>query len=135
MAKFVKDVGRAACTGNSREVRAPGRTHVEVLLPDGSTVKTSTRWLHRRVSRGAASSRMVRSRRVAAGCAANSAPPALQLWGSDPVRIYDPPEPPVSRDVVALHLVRPLVRVEVERMPVVGDLGRAVPPLRRPQQS
>jgi hypothetical protein len=70
----------------------------------------------------------------AAGCAADSAPPALQLRGSDPVRIYDPPEPPVSRDVVALHLAGPLVRVEVERMAVVGDLGRAVPPLRRPQQ-
>lgn len=40
--KFVKDVVRAACTGNSREVRAPGRTHVDVFLPDGSTVKTST---------------------------------------------------------------------------------------------
>lgn len=65
---------------------------------------------------------------------ADSAPPELQLRGSDPVRIYDPPEPPVGRDVVALHLARPLVRVEVERMPVVGDLGRAVPPLRGPQQ-
>ena len=31
--KFVKDVGRAVCTGNSREVHAPGRIHVEVLCP------------------------------------------------------------------------------------------------------
>jgi hypothetical protein len=40
--KFLKDVVRAVCTGNSREISAPGRIHVEVLLPDGSTVKTST---------------------------------------------------------------------------------------------
>ena len=40
--QFVKDVVRAVCTGNSKEVQAPGRIHVEVTLPDGSTVKTST---------------------------------------------------------------------------------------------
>ena len=31
--KFVKDVVRAVCTGNSKEVHAPGRIHVEVSLP------------------------------------------------------------------------------------------------------
>lgn len=40
--KFVKDAVRAVCTGNSKEVHAPGRIHVEVSMPDGSTVKTST---------------------------------------------------------------------------------------------
>lgn len=40
--RFVKDVVRAVCTGKSKEVHAPGRIHVEVSLPDGSTVKTST---------------------------------------------------------------------------------------------
>lgn len=40
--QFVKDVVRAVCTGNSKEVQAPGRIHVEVSLPDGSTVETST---------------------------------------------------------------------------------------------
>lgn len=39
---FVNDVVRAVCTGNSKEIHAPGRVHVEVSLPDGSTVKTST---------------------------------------------------------------------------------------------
>jgi subtilisin family serine protease len=40
--KFVKDVVRAVCTGNSKEVQGLGRIYVEVSLPDGSTVKTST---------------------------------------------------------------------------------------------
>jgi hypothetical protein len=40
--KFIKDVVRAVCTGNSKEIHGPGRVHVEVLLPNGSTVKTST---------------------------------------------------------------------------------------------
>jgi hypothetical protein len=39
---LVADVVRAACTGKSRQITAPGRVHVEVTLPDGSTVKTST---------------------------------------------------------------------------------------------
>jgi hypothetical protein len=39
---FVKDVVRAVCTGNSKEVQGPGRVHVEVSLLDGSTVRTST---------------------------------------------------------------------------------------------
>jgi hypothetical protein len=40
--KFVKDVVRAVCTGKSTEVHATGRIHVEVSLPDGSTIRTST---------------------------------------------------------------------------------------------
>ena len=40
--QFVKDVVRAVCTGNSKEVQALGRIHVEVSLPDGPTVKTNT---------------------------------------------------------------------------------------------
>ena len=40
--KLVKDVARAVCTGRSKETHALGRIHVEVSLPDGSTVGTST---------------------------------------------------------------------------------------------
>lgn len=40
--KFVKDVVRAVCTGHSTEVHALGRIHVEVSLPDGSTVEAAT---------------------------------------------------------------------------------------------
>jgi hypothetical protein len=40
--QFIKDVVRAVCTGNSKAVHGPGRVHIEVFLPDGSTAKTST---------------------------------------------------------------------------------------------
>ena len=40
--KFIKDVVWAVCTGNSKEIHGPGRVHVEVFLPNGSAVKTST---------------------------------------------------------------------------------------------
>ncbi len=75
------------------------------------------------------------ARRVGSARSSTEPSGAASQWGAaSPVRSHDQPPPAELLHVVAKDLTGFLVRVEVERVPAVGHLSRAVGASRGPQQ-